>query len=156
MKFYNFINESYSNWVFPDNKTMEEDFIEYKKKEKSKWENRAQIYGFRFPIFNDLEHFKESLKTGKIISLNDSFADKVNNLTSLKTIESLKSMVSGYYKPRDVDRIISGIKNNDKIPMGIILKGKNGYFIMAGNTRQNTARILGIIPKMILINVSKN
>lgn len=66
-----------------------------------------------------------------------------------------KDMVSQYVIPRDIDRIIEGFESNDKLPMPIILKSKLGMFIMAGNTRQNVARIMGITPKAILINLDK-
>jgi hypothetical protein len=39
--------------------------------------------------------------------------------------------------------------------MPIILKGSKGMWIMAGNTRQSTARVLGIDADVLLVDVSK-
>lgn len=81
--------------------------------------------------------------------------DKVEHSTDIYNIDDLRNLVSSYKRPRNIDRIISGFKNNDKIPYPIILKSNNRYFIMAGNTRQNTARILGITPKVLVVDVNK-
>jgi hypothetical protein len=71
------------------------------------------------------------------------------------SIEDIESMVSSYHQPRDVKRIVQGLKNNAQIPMPIILKGSKGMWIMAGNTRQSTARVLGIDADVLLVDVSK-
>lgn len=145
----------YDSWSFPSSEIMKEDFTEYQKKEHKKWKSRANEMGMRFPIFDNFEHFKNSLKSGKVIKITDDVAKKINHLTHTKSIDEIKNLVSGYVRPRDVDRIIKGFKNNEEIPYPIILKGKNGMFIMAGNTRINIARIFDIIPKALLIDVTK-
>ena len=145
--------ESYDNWIRYNDQSLNDDFNEYKKKEMSKWKSRAQSLGFRFPIFNSLEQFKDALDNAKIIDI-DKFNHNIQNMTENDSIKSIKSMVSAYSKPRDVDRIIDGFTKNTKLPLPIILKGKKGYHIMAGNTRQSTARVLGIKPKALLIDVS--
>ena len=157
MKFKNYLNESinYNNWVFPNNETIKSDWSEYKKKEEKKWKNRAKILNARWPLFKNISDFKNSLKKGKIVNGTDSFMNKVEHATSLTDMNDLKSMVHSYIRPRNIDRIINGFYNNDKIPYPIILKSNNRYFIMAGNTRQNSARILGIIPKILIVDVSK-
>ena len=91
--------------------------------------------------------------SSKIINL-DEYRGDINNMTSIKKIDELKKLVDSYFRPRDINRIINGIKNGDKIPMPIILKGSNGLFIMSGNTRQNVAFIMGVPVEAILINVS--
>jgi hypothetical protein len=131
-----------------------EDFIEYKKKEDSKWKQRAQSMGFRFPIFKDEEDFRNSINRAEVINL-DEYRNKIHHMTSIKDMNQLRQLVKSYQKPRDIDRIIDGIQNGDKIPMPIILKGEGGLFIMAGNTRQNVAYILGVPVEAILIDVTK-
>lgn len=144
---------SYDNWIRYNDQSLKDDFVEYQKKETSKWKTRAKSLEFRFPIFKSLEDFKDALDNAKIIDIDKSGLN-IENMTTNNSIESIKSMVSGYSKPRDVDRIVDGFSKNVKLPLPIILKDKRGYHIMAGNTRQSTARVLGIKPKALLVDVS--
>jgi hypothetical protein len=153
----NEIKKSYNNWVRYTDESLRDDFAEYKGKEDLKWKTRAAYIGVKFPIFDDLTEFKKYLDSGEIINV-DSLKN-VDNLTKNHSLEDIKQMVSTYSntfaKPRDVDRIANGINNNDKLPLPIILKGSKGTFIMAGNTRQAVARVLGMVPKAILVDMSK-
>lgn len=82
--------------------------------------------GFRFPIFEDFEHFKKSLMDAEVVTVTKSLDDKIRNRSQTNSIESLKNLVGGYKRPRNVDRIIKGIEQGDKIPYPIILKGNRG------------------------------
>jgi hypothetical protein len=144
-------------WRLADTATLKEDFLEYSKKENTKWKERAKLIGMRFPVFNDFEDFKIAYRNGIIVTVkkNQPFPFRINNLSHTDSIEELKDLVSSYKRPRDVDRIVNGMKKGDKIPIPIVLKGKKGYWIMAGNTRINVARILGKEIKFMLLDVSK-
>lgn len=147
--------QNFDNWVFPPEQVIESDFSEYKKKEDRKWKSRAKQMGFQFPIFGTKQDFKQSLQSAQVIPITDQLANQVEHLTSVQTLDQLRDMVSGYVRPRDVDQIVNGFENNDPIPYPIILKGSNGIHIMAGNTRINAARVLGITPKALLVDVGK-
>lgn len=151
MRLFEIENPQYNNWVRYTPQSLKDDFIEYKKKESSKWESRAQQIGARFPLFATITDFMNALNNSPIV-LIDSL-QSVGNLTKNASIDSIKGMVSSYYQPRDVDRIIQGYLDNAKLPLPIILKGSKGLWIMAGNTRQSTARVLGINPKALLVDV---
>jgi hypothetical protein len=146
---------TFNNWVFPNAATLQADFEEYKKKETRKWEQRAQVMGFRFPIFNTLQDFISALKSAQIIMLTKEHDRRVMNRSHTSSIEDLKSLVGGYNMPRDVDRIVQGYQSNAPMPYPIILKGSKGEWIQAGNTRCDVAFILGIEPKVLLVDVSK-
>ena len=149
------MQKPFTNWSFPNEETMQADFKEYKKKEISKWRGRASSMGFQFPIFDTFEDFKNALKTAEIISLTHEHDLQIKNRSHTSNISDLKSLVGGYVRPRDVDRIVQGFKSNAPIPMPIVLKGKNGEWIMAGNTRCDTAFIMGVNPvKVLLVDVS--
>ena len=64
-------------------------------------------------------------------------------------------MVSNYQNPRDVDRIVQGLQSGDPLPLPIIVKGSQGMWILAGNTRQAVTRVLGFVPEAILIDLGK-
>ena len=150
MRVYNL----YNNWIVPTDQTIRADFDEYKKKENSKWKSRAQTIGARWPMFTDIQHFKQSLQAAKIVPINDNIDRQIHNRSMTGSLESLKSLVAGYQMPRDVDRIAKGFENNDRIPLPIVLKGSRGMWIMAGNTRLDTAGILGVPKKALLVDVS--
>ena len=143
----------YDNWVRYTGSSVKSDFVEYKKKEESKWQDRAERIGMRFPIFDSEEQFRTDLDNAKIVSVSE--LDNVRNMSHNSSIADIESMVSSYRQPRDVKRIVQGLKNNAQIPMPIILKGSKGMWIMAGNTRQSTARVLGIDADVLLVDVSK-
>lgn len=146
--------QQFNNWVFPSQPVLQSDFNEYKKKEDTKWKGRAQRMGFRFPIFDNFNHFKHSLQNSQIIPVTKQLVGQVEHLTSVRSLDELRNMVSGYVRPRDVQSIVQGFENNDPIPYPIILNGTNGMHIMAGNTRINAARVLGITPKALIVDVS--
>ena len=141
----------YDNWVRYTTQSLKSDFIEYKKKEHSKWKNRADEIGSRFPIFESEEQFRTALDNGKIV--NVSTLGNVSNMTHNSSIADIEDMVSTYRQPRDVKSIEHGLKNNAQLPMPIILKGSKGMWIMAGNTRQATARVLGVDAEALVIDV---
>lgn len=152
MRMYNFLHEG---WSFPSVSTMKDDFNEYKKKEHKKWERRADIIGARFPIFIDFEEFKKSLENAEVITVTKQFDNKISNRSQTSSIRELKNLVSSYVRPRNVDRIVQGIKSGAKLPYPIILKGNRGMWIMAGNTRLDSAFILGDTPKALLVDVGR-
>ena len=151
MRLKDFITEG---WVFPDKQTMDSDFSEYKHKEDYKWKGRAASIGARFPLFNDRQHFEESLRNAKVVNLTSATDAQIQNRSHTGSIEGLKSLVNTYHRPRDVDRIVKGLTTGAKIPMPIVLKGSRGMWIMAGNTRLDTAFILGNKPKVLMVDVS--
>jgi len=143
------------NWAFPSDSVMKDDFSEYKKKEMSKWRSRADRMGFRFPIFETFDDFKQALKDAEVIELTKALDNKIQNRSQTSSIESLKNLVSSYVRPRDVDRIIQGLQSGARLPMPIVLKGAYGMWIMAGNTRLDSAFILGKKPKILIVDVSE-
>jgi hypothetical protein len=103
-------------------------------------------------MFDSMEQFQQALYQADIVNIDT--LGNVNNLTKNRTLDDIKHMVGGYQMPRDVDRIVQGYENNVPLPLPIILKGNDGLWIMAGNTRQSTARVLGIKPQALLVDIS--
>lgn len=143
---------NYDNWVRYTPQSLKDDFVEYKKKESSKWKGRSRVIGSRWPMFDSMEQFQQALYQADIVNIDT--LGNVNNLTKNRTLDDIKHMVGGYQMPRDVDRIVQGYENNVPLPLPIILKGNDGLWIMAGNTRQSTARVLGIKPQALLVDIS--
>jgi len=133
--------------------TMQADFTEYKKKEDRKWKGRSQTIGSRFPIFNDFAHFQQSLKNAQVRTLDDATDSKIYNRSHTSSVEDLKDMVGSYYQPRDVDRIIRGFEEGVPMPYPIVIEGDSGAWILAGNTRLDTAGILGLPKKVLWVDV---
>jgi hypothetical protein len=154
MKIVEIQQPKFSNWVFPKPGTLQADFEEYKKKETKKWKARAESMGFRFPIFNTFEDFVSALKSAKVITLTSGHDRQIMNRSHTSNLKDLKSLVNGYNTPRDVDRIVNGYNTDAPMPYPIVLRGTKGEWIMAGNTRLDTAFIMGITPKVLLVDVS--
>jgi hypothetical protein len=157
MKFKQYLiyESTYNRWVRFTPESLKLDWREYKKKEDSKWRQRAILLKSRWPLFSDFDHFKEDLDNAEIVKFNEFLLNRVQHATNLRTLDDLRDMVSTYIKPRDIDRIVDGFNKGHKIPLPIILKSNNKYFIMAGNTRQNVARKMGITPKALIIKVEE-
>ena len=80
---------SYDNWIRYNDQSLKDDFVEYQKKETSKWKTRAKSLEFRFPIFKSLEDFKDALDNAKIIDIDKSGLN-IENMTTNNSIESIK------------------------------------------------------------------
>lgn len=142
-------------WELVSGADAHADYVEYKKKENSKWEDRAETIGARFPIFETEDDFQEALKKGRIFTLTEKDWNEIQNLSNVDSIRSLKSLVNSYVRPRDVDRIVKGIESGATLPLPIVLKGSKGRWIMAGNTRLNTAKIMGVPQQAVELDVSQ-
>jgi hypothetical protein len=153
MRLIRHLNEAFNNWTFPDDKTMKSDFSEYKKKEKKKWFSRSKMMGMRWPLFKDFNHFRHSLRTADVMKLTPSLDSKITNRSHSHSIEDLKQLVNGYIRPRDVDRIVDGFENNDRMPYPIVLRTRRGMWIMAGNTRLDASFIMDITPTVLIVDV---
>jgi hypothetical protein len=145
-------NTSFNNWTRFSEASLEADFQEYKQKEQRKWKQRAELIQARWPLFQDIQEFRQALSSAPVVDV-DSLRS-VQNLTKNRSIADIKDMVSSYAWPRDVARIQQGYQENHKMPLPIIIKGQQGMWIMAGNTRQSVARVMGITPRALLVDVS--
>lgn len=145
-------NTSFNNWTRFTDASLEADFQEYKQKEQRKWKQRAELIQARWPLFQDIQEFRQALSSAPIVDV-DSLRS-VQNITKNRSIADIKDMVSSYAWPRDVARIQQGYQENHKMPLPIIIKGQQGMWIMAGNTRQSVARVMGITPRALLVDVS--
>ena len=143
---------SYDAWIRYTPASLESDWREYVHKQDTKWRNRARVIGARWPMFDSMDQFRQALDQARIVNV-DELGD-IENLTRNNSLADIKSMVGAYQNPRDVDRITQGLLNNVAVPLPIILRGDSGMWIMAGNTRQATARVLGITPRALLVDVT--
>jgi hypothetical protein len=144
---------SYDAWIRYTPESLHADWSEYVHKQDAKWHHRAKQIGARWPLFTNIQDFKHALDSAQIVNV-DELAD-VENMTRNHSLADIKAMVGGYQNPRDVDRIVAGMHAGVPMPLPIILKGESGMWIQAGNTRQATARVLGIIPKALLVDVTE-
>jgi len=151
------VNESvldvttYKNWIRHTPDSLHTDWSEYVHKQDAKWRWRADHIGARWPLFTDITQFKQALDQALVVNV-DELGD-VENLTKNASLDSVKHMVSGYQNPRDVDHIVMGFTTHSPLPLPIILKGNQGMWIQAGNTRQAVSRVLGITPQALLVDV---
>ena len=154
MRYSELVESAYTaNWTFPSTETMQADWAEFEKKAERKWKGRAQQLGMQWPMFADYNDFVQKLKSADVRVLSDEMDRRIHNRSHTDSIDSLKSLVSGYYRPRDVDRIVNGFETGAAMPMPIVVEGTGGAWIMAGNTRLDTAGILGLPKKVLWVNL---
>lgn len=151
MKIFDIVESTYNNWVRYTDESLRADWDEYKLKEEKKWRSRAAQIGAAWPLFDSIERFQKALDVSPIVKIDR--LGPVRNLTKNRTIEDIENMVSVYLYPRDVQRIVAGLTGNKAIPLPIILQGQKDRWIMTGNTRQAVARVLGIEPRALLVDV---
>jgi len=133
---------NYTNWRNLTDKEIAEEYEWEYSKVKEEWGD----------IFPTLRDFKEAVKKGKPEIVTKG-SPSIDNRSYPDDIEDLKRMVQRYQYPRDVDRIIEGLKNNDPIPYPIVLQinSPNWRWIMSGNTRMAVSSLLGVTPKVLIV-----
>ena len=112
------------------------------------WEYRHVKSGLG-DVFPDKTAFIQAAKQAKIVPMPDN----VQRATQNHSVDDVRAMVSSYQYPRDVDRIVSGLKDPKiQLPAPIVIRHKGRHFMMAGNTRQDLARQHGIHPHVLMID----
>lgn len=111
------------------------------------------VYGDIFPAVED---FLAAAKAGKVISLTNNADRQIAYRSRVDDLEDLKDLVSGYRFPRDVDRIVDGFETGAAIPYPIVLEKNGKRRIMSGNTRLDTAFIMGVTPKVLIVQVPED
>jgi len=134
---------SYNNWRMLTTKEIKFEYmVEYPKLKRS--------IGDVFPTEND---FIKAVKNGTPTTIDPSFDDRIEYRSQTWSLDSLKDLVSTYQYPRDVDRIVKGYESKAKMPYPIVIKKKNRYRVMGGNTRMDAAFILGFYPKVLVVEI---
>ena len=111
--------------------------------EKEEFERTAKELNLSFEVL------KNAFKSGQVKQLTNNIWQKLENTDSWQTdtMEKVKKLAEEYNK--DLDSII----NAKKLPMPIILKNKNEYYLIAGNTRLMYSRANKINPQIFLITL---
>jgi hypothetical protein len=103
--------------------------------------------------FPTLEHFKKAVRSGWVVQINPEMDKNIDYRSRCSTLGQLQSLVASYKHPRDVNRIVGGIQQDEPIPHPIVLKQNGKYRIMSGNTRMDAAFILGHNPEVLVVDV---
>jgi hypothetical protein len=139
----------YDNWRLPNEQELRKELS--LKLAKPNYYHQLGIVANCWDSWNNIVL---ACKQGKIIRLPYSRFNMVERLSGGDTIQSLYDM-SIYYNsgPRNPFRIVKGFKDNDSIPMAIIIKSENRLILTAGNTRLNSAKICNVMPypKVLII-----
>ena len=129
---------NYDNWRLP---TEEELRKEYEYKKQKPYVSELGLTG-QINCWDSWSNINEAVKQGKIVSLPYDNYNKIIRLSHVSSLQSLVDISMNYRSgPRDPYRIEKGFKDNDPIPMAIIMEVGKRLILTAGNTRLNTARI---------------
>ena len=106
--------------------------------------------------FPTLKHFSNAVKQADIHQITPEMDQKIGNRSRTQSVEELKHLTAQYKFPRDVDRIVTGLKEGHPIPHPIIIKQHGRHTIMSGNTRMDAAFLQGINPHVAIIDLDKH
>ena len=143
VKALNKVVSTYNAWRMLTDQEIDQEY---------EWEYSKVKRRFDDPL-PTLEDFQKAVKEGKPEVITPSKDRSIQNRSYPDDIEDLKDMVSQYQFPRDVDRIIDGLENNDPIPYPIVLEEAGDRWIMSGNTRMATSFLLDINPTVLIVKI---
>jgi hypothetical protein len=124
------------NWKFPE------------------WEDEVGEFE-RYHI--DLQLLKNLFDEDKtLITLTDDIWRKLGNTESykIKSLEQARTLAKKYGK--DIDNILEAIDRGIPLPAPIVLKLKNKYDLVAGNTRLMVCKALGITPEVLFMEMPEH
>ena len=93
----------------------------------------------------------QAFENGKLQTLNNTVWNKLQNTNSNSPTLNWKQINS--WKDKAVNDIKIALQQNTPLPAPIILKYKNQYYCVAGNTRLSISNLLDITPKVWMIKV---
>jgi hypothetical protein len=93
----------------------------------------------------------EAFQNGKLQSLSQIVWSKLDNTNS--NDKNLNWKLINSWKDKAVNDIKTAIEKNIPLPAPIVLKYKNNYYCVAGNTRLSISKLLDVTPKVWMIEV---
>lgn len=99
------------------------------------------------------ESIYDAFDAGSLILLDDDTWRRLENTDS--NDPSLNWELIRSWRDKDVDNIISAIKEQASLPAPIVLESDNKAYCVAGNTRLSIAKLMGIVPKVWYIEESR-
>ena len=95
------------------------------------------------------ESLKSAFKAGKQIALTNNIWKKLKNTDSwnTNTMAEVQKLADEYGKD------LKSIMQSKKLPMPIVMKNKNEYYLIAGNTRLMYAKANKTVPQVYLITL---
>lgn len=93
----------------------------------------------------------EAFNQGTLKNLKENIWEKLENTNS--NDKNLNWNKTNSWKNKDVKGIKKALKENESLPAPIVLKFKNKYYCVAGNTRLSISKLLNITPKVWMIDV---
>lgn len=143
-------NTSFNHWVKPSQASIEKEYnVEYK---------HHIIYGFG-DLWPTLDDFTHAVNNAIVKSLSKEDDFRVENRSHTKNMIDLVNLVSTYQswpEFRNMETLtdmIMRFKENNPMTMPIILSENDNFFIMSGNTKLDIAFMMGITPRVLIINV---
>jgi hypothetical protein len=130
------IESDKEQFIFPN---LEEEYGEF--------ERVAKIYGF-----DDVQHLISSARLGKMLPLSEDVWSRLENTDSydinegdFEQVADLSAMVN-----RDWEVLREKMMAGSEIDAPIVMKHKDEYHVVSGNTRLMVARAAGIKPTILL------
>jgi len=122
--------------------------------EKGEFEGIVNEYSDAADVKKNISYIKKQYVVSKQISLTNNIWSKLKNTDSYntKTIEGMQKAMKANREFRDINRILKQFFSG-KVQAPIIIKlGDGSYELIAGNTRLMLSRVLGLTPKVQVVD----
>ena len=122
--------------------------------EESEFERIGKEYSNAADVKKNISYIKKQYGVSKQINLTNNMWSKLKNTDSYntKTIEGMQKAMKANKAFRDITRILKQFFSG-KVKAPIIMKlGDGSYELIAGNTRLMLSRVLGLTPKVQIVD----
>ena len=122
--------------------------------EESEFERIVKEYSNAADVKKNTSYIKKQYEVSKQINLTNNMWSKLKNTDSYntKTIEGMQKAMKANKAFRDITRILKQFFSG-KVQSPIIMKlGDGSYELIAGNTRLMLSRVLGLTPKVQVVD----
>lgn len=123
--------------------------------EKEEFERTAENFTEdRAQLKTNTKLLQTNYKTAKLGALSDSDWKKMKNTDSYytKTVEDIQKAIKKNGEPRNITSVINEFTSGGVRAPIVIRLSDNTMYLVAGNTRLMIAKMLGITPKIVIIN----
>jgi hypothetical protein len=97
------------------------------------------------------ENIFQAFQNGKLQTISQSIWNKMENTNSNDKKLTWNQINS--WENKDVKNIKNALKEKYPLPAPIVLKYKNKYYCVAGNTRLSMSKLLNVTPKVWMIDI---
>jgi len=104
----------------------------------------------------DVRKLRAAFDRGRLIPLSDADWSRLENTDSGPGLTSVAARRLALEYERDLDSMMDAMRDGEQLPAPIVLQKHDGSLtLVAGNTRLMVARLLGVRPTVLFIQLGR-